>query len=108
MEVRIRNVDPSVVKVIDDYAKSHGESRNQYLKRLLLFDAKRKILAEAKFETEKIIAPLTQALERIFYKLDEHEQDIQKILALLIYIGEIEQEEVNQLLDETIYKIEED
>ncbi len=35
MEIKIRNVDPALIKVFDEHAKSRGVSRNVYLKSLL-------------------------------------------------------------------------
>ena len=34
-EIKIRGVDPVIVKKIDEIARAHGMSRNEYLKRCL-------------------------------------------------------------------------
>lgn len=48
MEIRIRNVDPAIVAIIDEYAKENQESRSEYLRRLLEFEAQRKLLEKSK------------------------------------------------------------
>lgn len=107
MEVRIRNIDPAIVTVIDEYAKENNESRNEYVKRLLHYDARRKILEEANRIDEDKIKPIYLALEIMMNKTMEMSIEIQKMIALNIYLAELDGQEVHYLLDKVIIELEE-
>lgn len=107
MEVRIRNIDPAIVTVIDEYAKENNESRNEYVKRLLHYDARRKILEEANRIDEDKIKPIYLALEIMMNKTMEMSIEIQKMIALNIYLAELDEQEVHYLLDKVIIELEE-
>lgn len=106
MEVRIRNIDPAIVSVIDEYAKENNESRNIYLTRLIQWDAKRKLMNRVDEELNEKIKPLISFMEIISNRFEEMELEIQKVKALLIYLGGLDQEEVDQLLEKVIIRME--
>lgn len=107
MEVRIRNIDPAIVTVIDEYAQENNESRNEYVKRLLHYDARRKVLEEASRIDEDKIKPIYLALEIMMNKTMEMSIEIQKMIALNIYLAELDEQEVHYLLDKVIIELEE-
>lgn len=107
MEIRIRNVDPAIVAIIDEYAKENQESRSEYLRRLLEFEAQRKLLEKSKRLNEDNIKPIYNILEIILNRIEDMDLEIQKLLALIIYIGELDKDEVRYLLQNVIFEAEE-
>lgn len=107
MEIRIRNVDPAIVAIIDEYAKENQESRSEYLRRLLEFEAQRKLLEKSKRLNEDNIKPIYNILEIILNRIEDMDLEIQKLLALIIYIGELDKDEVRYLLQNVIFETEE-
>ncbi|MCM1244589.1 MAG: hypothetical protein NC293_02985 [Roseburia sp.] len=64
MEIKIRNVDPVIVKKIDELAKKHYMSRNQYLLRCLSRYATVQDVEELDSRYANLISVLAQRLEQ--------------------------------------------
>lgn len=106
MEVRVRNVDPSIVGVIDEYARSNNETRSDYLKRLLEYDARRNILEQASRNEEEKIKILSEILEVIMNNIRELGVEIQKVTALIAYLSDIDHQEVEYYLQNVVIEKE--
>ncbi|MBO5485048.1 MAG: hypothetical protein J5979_07550 [Lachnospiraceae bacterium] len=64
MEIKIRGVDPVIVKKIDELAKAHHMSRNQYLKRCLSKYAIVPDVAELDSKYANLVHVLVERLEQ--------------------------------------------
>lgn len=107
MEVRIRNVDPAIVSIIDEYAKENNETRSEYLRRLLQYEAHRKLLEQSHRLNEDKIKPIYLALEIMMNNIKELSFELQKLMALIIYLADMDQNEVDYLLDSVVHDLEE-
>lgn len=79
MDIKIRNVDPMIVKRINERAAKHGLSREEYLRRLLMqtaiiddvasvenkYDVMIHTLAERLEQANDVIAMNTAVIERL-------------------------------------------
>jgi len=61
MDVLIRDIAPSVVKTIDEKAKSRGKSRNEYLKTML----ERSAVIDAFYDERNEYVSLVKSMETI-------------------------------------------
>lgn len=102
MEIRIRGVDPSVVSIIDEYAKLNNLSRNNYIKQLLVWQAKRNIMESARLEEDTKMKSIYQINEILFNKLKEMEFNLHQLLALNMYVSELDNEELDQILNTNV------
>ncbi|MDE6852043.1 MAG: hypothetical protein K2J67_06080 [Lachnospiraceae bacterium] len=64
MDIKIRNVDPMIVKRINERAAKHGLSREEYLRRLLTKTAIIDDVAIMEQKYDVIIQALTERLEQ--------------------------------------------
>jgi len=104
MDVSIRGIDPVIVKVIEEYAKENKQSRNEYIKNLLKYDAQKNIMNEInRFEDEKTTTILN-TLSIIIQRCDDLEFELQKMFALLIYATDMDQYEVDTILNNVVKK----
>lgn len=104
MDVSIRGIDPAIVKVIEEYAKENKQSRNEYIKNLLKYDAQKNIMNEInRFEDEKTNTILN-ALSIIIERSNDLEIELQKMLALLIYASDMDQYQVDTILNKVVKK----
>lgn len=106
MEVRIRNVDPAIVSVIDEYAKENNETRSDYVRRLLEYESKRKILEQANRMEEEKIKPVFLAMEAMMNSIKEMSLEIQKMIALITYIADMDYHEVEYFLQNVVIEQE--
>jgi len=104
MDVSIRGIDPAIVKVIEKYAKKNKQSRNEYIKNLLKYDAQKNIMNEInRFQDEKTNTILN-ALSIIIERSNDLEIELQKMLALLIYASDMDQYQVDTILNKVVKK----
>jgi|SRR5699024_1830859 len=105
MDVSIRGIDSAIVRVIEEYAKENKQSRNEYIKNLLKYDAQKNIMNEInRFQDEKTNTILN-ALSIIIQRCDELEFELQKMFALLIYTTDMDQYEVDTILNKVVKKV---
>lgn len=71
MEIKIRNLDPSTVKKVDDLAKRKGLSRQEYLKEHLEAFAVNDLHSSVIDRYEKQLEVNTMLLEKNAEKMDE-------------------------------------
>lgn len=71
MELKIRNVDPSAVKKIDELAKSSGVSRQVYLKETLESFAMTEVLIDKEKYYEKQLQANTIFLQKASKEFEE-------------------------------------
>lgn len=102
MEIRIRGVDPSVVFTIDEYAKLKNLSRNNYIKQLLMWQAERNIMESARLKEDTKMKSIYQINEILLNKLKEMEFNLHQLLALNIYVSELNNEELEQILNTNV------
>lgn len=107
MEIRLRNIDPAIVAVIDEYAKENNESRNMYLNRLIQWDAKRNLMKKTNIDMNERMKPLISFMEIMTNQLGEMELEIQKLKALTIYLSNLDQHQVDRLLNKVVIRMEE-
>lgn len=62
MEIKIRNMDPMVVKKISEKASQHGLSREEYLRRILTKTAVMENVAAVEQKYDTVIALLAERL----------------------------------------------
>lgn len=62
MEIKIRNMDPMVVKKISEKASRHGLSREEYLRRILTKTAVMEDVAAVEQKYDTVIALLAERL----------------------------------------------
>lgn len=105
MDVSIRGIDPAIVKVIEEYAKKNKQSRNEYIKNLLKYDAQKNIMNEInRFQDEKTNTILN-ALSIIIERSNDLEIELQKMLALLIYTSNMDQYQVDTILNNVVKQV---
>lgn len=99
MEIRIRGVDPSIVYTIDEYAKTNNLSRNNYIKKLLMWQAERNVMESARLKEDAKMKSTYQINEIVLKKIKELEFNSHQILALNIYNSGLDAEELEEILN---------
>ena len=79
MEIKIRGIDPVIVKKIDEIAKKHGMSRNEYLKRCLVKYAVIEDVAELESKYAGLVHLLAQRLEQANDVIETNSQMLEKL-----------------------------
>ena len=79
MEVKIRGVDPVVIKKIDEMAKAHGISRNEYLKKCLTRYAVLQDIADLDSKYTALVNLLAERLEQANDVIENNSMILEKI-----------------------------
>lgn len=88
MEIKIRKMDPYLVKVIDEKANRLGVSRNEYLNDLIEEVIAKKILKNEKRKQEEVLDLVARSLKLMVAHLDQVKRDQQTILtAVSLLVG---------------------
>lgn len=80
MEIKIRDMDPIIVKKIDELAKKHHMSRNEYLKRHLSKIAIVQELEETESKYSNLINVLVDKLEQSNDVIENNSVIIEKFI----------------------------
>lgn len=80
MEIKIRNMDPMVVKKISEKASRHGLSREEYLRRILTKTAVMEDVAAVEQKYDTVIALLAERLAQANDVIAVNTAVIEKIL----------------------------
>lgn len=83
MEIKIRNADPVIVKKIDELAKKHHMSRNQYLLRCLSRYATVQDVEELDSRYANLINVLAQRLEQANDVIESNSILLEKITGVM-------------------------
>lgn len=83
MEIKIRNADPVIVKKIDELAKKHHMSRNQYLLRCLSRYATVQDVEELDSRYANLIDLLAQRLEQANDVIESNSILLEKITGVM-------------------------
>lgn len=83
MEIKIRNADPVIVKKIDELAKKHHMSRNQYLLRCLSRYATVQDVEELDSRYANLIDLLAQRLEQTNDVIESNSILLEKITGVM-------------------------
>ncbi len=98
MEIKIRDVDPTIVKRIDQNAKDKGLSRNAYLKQQLESFAIINGVKNDRVWFEEVLRQVREVLESNYYRLEQLEKQHERMLFLLSLITNVDMEDVNAFL----------
>jgi polyribonucleotide nucleotidyltransferase len=80
MEIKIRNLDPSIVKSIDEKAKKHNLSRQHYLKDLIENYVMINDLNEREMELKNTLDKNTEMILILGKQLEKNNELIQLLL----------------------------
>ncbi len=83
MEIKIRNADPVIVKKIDELAKSHHMSRNQYLLKCLSRYATVQDVEELDSRYANLVDILVQRLEQANDVIESNSILLEKITGVI-------------------------
>lgn len=78
-EIKIRGVDPVIVKKIDQIAKKHGMSRNEYLKRSISKFAVMQDVADLDSKYRELVNILLERLEQTYDVIEMNNAILEKI-----------------------------
>lgn len=98
MDISIRNVDASALKIIDDRAKKLGESRNAYLTRLIEVEARSSLFHQERERNRKELDRVSKSIGIIAEQLNSIEQSQMSLLMLMSIFTGIELEELDQVM----------
>lgn len=104
MDLLIRDLDPTVVTVIDDWAKEQKKSRNEYLKDLLTNVSHNFAMRDERKDYEKVLTRVADALELTHERLENTEKMIEKVYLLNIMLSGMSFEEVERTLGTMIQR----
>lgn len=103
MDILLRRIDASALKIIDEKAKNNRMTRNELLKRhieeLAQFDGVK--LAEKELNTT--MKSVEDALEMTYKRLDQLEKQSTKMYLLLSIVLDIDPKEVDDYLEGMFY-----
>lgn len=98
MDILVRRIDASAMKVIDEKAKNNNMTRNELLKQrieeLATFDG----IKQTEREIDATLHKVRDALEMTFNRLDQLEKQSMKMYLLLAVVLEIDPQEVDGYL----------
>src|SRR5699024_389941 len=105
MEIKIRNVDPALIKVFDEHAKSRGVSRNEYLKSLLTSVAYNPLIKDVERYKYNVLSKVADGLEVTHKRLENAEKIFERLYLLTIMNTGMSLEEANHMIDSMIRKV---
>lgn len=82
-EIKIRGVDPVIVKKIDEMARKHGMSRNEYLKRSISRFAVIQDVADLDSKYSELVNILLERLEQTYDVIETNSILLEKIQGVI-------------------------
>lgn len=83
MEIKIRKIDPVVVKKLDELAKSHGISREEYLRKWLVRAAIMEDVEKIENKYSNLVEVLADRLEQANDVIESNSRLMEENLKLL-------------------------
>lgn len=99
MDILIRNVNASAVKIFDDKAKEKGSTRNQYLKNYIEKLAMTEGLTEKESELNNTISKMTGAMELLYKQMEDMENKSTQMFYLLCDMTDTDPEHLEFLVE---------
>lgn len=86
MEIKIRKVDPVIVKKLDELAKSHGISREEYLRKWLVKVATMEDVEKLENKYSNLIEVLADRLEQANDVIESNSRVIEENSKLMSHL----------------------
>lgn len=107
LEIKIRNIDPAIIKVFDEHAKNRGVSRNEFLKSLLTTIAYNPLIKDVEREKNNVLSKVADGLKSTHERVENLEVMFEKLYLLTILNTGMSLEEVEHTIDNMIRREDE-